>query len=337
MIVTKKWIAAGSTATLLAGGLFLGAPMASAAPGDADCLKASVQFNAALGAAGVDVGFVNQLEAATAAVVAAADNAVAVALSLNLDVLIEEAETTNLLAEDAQLAVEVAQLAVDAAPGAVVDAQAAVDVALAASVPTEYPDPETDPAVVSARAALVAAEAAVVTAGTQLDAARVQETAAVEAALTAGAAADAALSDPALALAEEQLIAAGEAADSLLAQLSGNEALAAEILALFKGFLAACDASAIGVDPVTPVVVPAVPVAPAPVAPGTGTGTNVTAPTGTTVTAPTGTNKGLNVQTAVVTEDNSPAIALLAALLAVGVAVPVATAARMRRLERAQR
>ena len=43
------------------------------------------------------------------------------------------------------------------------------------------------------------------------------------------------------------------------------------------------------------------------------------------------------VLTAVTTEDNSPAIALIAALLAVGVAVPLATAARMRRLERAQR
>ena len=74
MIITKKWVTAGSTATLLAGGMFLGAPLASAAPGDAACLTASTQFNAALGAAGVDVTFVNQFEAATAAVVTAAAN-----------------------------------------------------------------------------------------------------------------------------------------------------------------------------------------------------------------------------------------------------------------------
>ena len=150
--------------------------------------------------------------------------------------------------------------------------------------------------------------------------------------------------------------------------LSGDEALAAEILALFKAFLAACDASAIGVDPVTPIVVPVptapagpgvtsvgpapvapvptapvgpgvTPVGPAPVAPVVVSVAPVVVPVnpGTGVTAPTGTNKGLNVQTAVITEDNSAAVTLIAALLAIGVAVPAATAARMRRLERAQR
>lgn len=130
--------------------------------------------------------------------------------------------------------------------------------------------------------------------------------------------------------------------------LSGDEALAAEILALFKAFLSACDASAIGVDPVTPIVVP-VPTAPAgpgvtsvgpaPVAPVVVSVAPVVVPVnpGTGVTAPTGTSKGLNVQTAVITEDNSAAVTLIAALLAIGVAVPAATAVRMRRLERAQR
>ena len=67
MISTKKWVAAGSTATLLAGGLFLGAPTAAAAPGDAACLQASTQFNAALSTAGVDLSFVTQFELAMAA------------------------------------------------------------------------------------------------------------------------------------------------------------------------------------------------------------------------------------------------------------------------------
>ena len=47
--------------------------MASAAPGDAACLQASTQFNAALSAAGVDLTFVSQFETVTAAVVNALD------------------------------------------------------------------------------------------------------------------------------------------------------------------------------------------------------------------------------------------------------------------------
>ncbi|WP_167399060.1 hypothetical protein [Arthrobacter pityocampae] len=313
MINTKKWVAAGSTATLLAGGLFLGAPMASAAPGDAACLQASTQFNAALGLAGVDVGFVNQFEAATAAVVAAAANYDAISASLNVEALVAEADRTNELAEVAQVAVENAQIAVDAA------------VVLATGENTDGDgNPENDQRVIDARAALKAAST--------------EETTAVQAAVDAGAAAEAVSSNADLVTAVADLEAKGAQADALLAQLSGNEALAGELLALFKAFLAACDASAIGVDPapVAPApVVPAgqgvTPVGPAPVAPV------VVAPVAPgAVAAPTGTNKGLNVQTAVATEDNSAAVALIAALLAAGVAVSAVTAARMRRLERAQ-
>lgn len=297
MIVAKKWVAAGSTATLLAGGLFLGAPMASAAPGDAACLQASVQFNAALSAAGIDVAFVNQLEVATAAVVTAAENLAAVSVSLNVDALAADEARTAQAAIEAQLVVEEAKLAVADA--------------LAASDPAAFPDPEADPVVVAARAAEADASAL--------------ETAAVAAAVVAADASAAVLVDPTLVAAQTDLETVSAQADTLLQQLSGDEALAAELVALFKAFLAACNASAIGVDTVTPVVV-AAPVAPVTtVAPAAG------------VPAPTGTNKGLNVQTAVATEDSSAAVALIAALLAVGVAVPLATAARMRRLERAQR
>ncbi|WDF33664.1 hypothetical protein PTW37_01660 [Arthrobacter agilis] len=312
MIVARKWVAAGSTATLLAGGLFLGAPMASAAPGDAACLQASTQFNAALGAAGVDVAFVNNFEAATAAVVTAAETyAAAVAAAESSDAAVT-----------AQAAVVKAEADYEAATALVVTAQAAYDAAVVAAKGDDEQDdanPLNDTAVVAAQDELTLALAAQATAS--------------NIGLAATAALEAALNTPAVMEAEAALETAGANADALLAQLSGNEALAAELLGLFKAFLAACDASAIGVDPVTPVVV--VPVAPAPAAPvapvtpGAGTGNGVVAPTGT--------NKGLNVQTAVVSEDNSPAVALLAALLAVGVAVPVATAARMRRLERAQR
>ncbi|GAB2603679.1 hypothetical protein GCM10009696_06490 [Kocuria himachalensis] len=67
----KGWVAAGSSATLLVGGLVLGAPAAVAAPGDAPCLQASGQFTAALAAAGITPVSVTQLEQAAEAVVVA--------------------------------------------------------------------------------------------------------------------------------------------------------------------------------------------------------------------------------------------------------------------------
>ncbi|WP_394251184.1 hypothetical protein [Arthrobacter pityocampae] len=309
MISTKKWVAAGSTATLLAGGLFLGAPMASAAPGDAACLQASTQFNAALGLAGVDVSFVNQFELATAAVVEASANLEAVTVAALSSPAAVEAEGVLVQAEkDYETAVAL-----------VGTEQAEYATALAAAGGNV-----DDPAVVTAQGELTLALAAQAEVLNRVDAAATAyETAAYTLEVQT---------------AEDAFADADDAAAALLAQLSGNEALAGELLGLFKAFLAACDASAIGVDPapVAPApVVPAgqgvTPVGPAPVAPV------VVAPVAPgAVAAPTGTNKGLNVQTAVATEDNSAAVALIAALLAVGVAVPAVTAARMRRLERAQ-
>ncbi|BBE21517.1 hypothetical protein MN0502_04000 [Arthrobacter sp. MN05-02] len=312
MIVAKKWVAAGSTATLLAGGLFLGAPMASAAPGDAACLQASTQFNAALGAAGVDLTFVSQFETVTAAVVTAAANAEAAYAAA----VASEAAVT------AQAAVDKAEADYETATALVATEEAEYKAAFDAAVAADQQgdgNPLNDDAVVAAQDELTLALAAQATASNT--------------GIAAAAALDAALNTQSVIDAENALLTATQQADALLLQLSGDAVLAQQLLDLFKAFLAACDAGAIGVDPVVPVVVPAAPVAPvapvaapaAPVAPGA------------VAKAPTGTNKGLNVQTAVATEDNSAAVALIAALLAVGVAVPVATAARMRRLERAQR
>ncbi|AUZ88987.1 hypothetical protein CVO76_16045 [Arthrobacter agilis] len=312
MIVAKKWVAAGSTATLLAGGLFLGAPMASAAPGDAACLQASTQFNAALGAAGVDLTFVSQFETVTAAVVTAAANAEAAYAAA----VASEAAVT------AQAAVDKAEADYETATGLVATEEGEYKIAFDAAVAADQQgdgNPLNDEAVVAAQGELtlaLAAQATVSNNGT-----------------AAAAALEAALNTQPVIDAENALLTASQQADALLQQLSGDAVLAQQLLDLFKAFLAACDAGAIGVDPVTPVVVPAAPVAP--VAPVAAPAAPVTP--GAVVKAPAGTNKGLNVQTAVATEDNSAAVALIAALLAVGVAVPVATAARMRRLERAQR
>ena len=65
MTSVSKWVAAGSSAAVFAGGLLIAAPMASAAPGDAACLEASVQFEAALGAAGITETSVADIEAAS--------------------------------------------------------------------------------------------------------------------------------------------------------------------------------------------------------------------------------------------------------------------------------
>ena len=314
MISTNQWVAAGSTATLLAGGLFLGAPMAAAAPGDAACLQASTQFNAALNAAGVDLRFVSQFELASAAVVAADQNVELAGQAAASSEAAVAAEAQLALAEEALDTALLVTKGADAELAAAIDASTAVD-------------PDTDQAVIDAQQALLAAQTAEDEAGT-----------AYYGALDAY---DAALITPEVQAALDALDVAAVEVEDLLEQLNVDAALADEILTLFKAFLAACDADAVGVDPapVGPAGPGVTPVGPAPVAVPAAPVVVPAAPAApsTVVTAPTGTNKGLNVQTAVATEDNTAAVALIAALLAVGVAVPAATAARMRRLERAQR
>lgn len=308
MIVAKKWAAAGSTATLLAGGLFLGAPAATAAPGDQACLDASIQFNAALSAAGIDLGFVSQLELAVANVVSTLENAL----------LVADAAATSEAAVAAETQVGDTSDLYDTAVVAVDGAQAIYNEALV----TANGD-VTDADVVEAQRVLTLALA--------------DQAAALNIANEAVAVYESLVLTPEVLQAQAVAEAAAAEADALIAQLGGDDALAAQIVELFKAFLATCDASAIGFDPVTPIAVPVTPVVPvvpvAPVAPEV----VVVTPAPVVVAPVTGTNQGLNVQTAVATEDNSVAITLIAALLAAGVAVPAATAARMRRLERAQR
>ena len=111
---------------------------------------------------------------------------------------------------------------------------------------------------------------------------------------------------------------------------------------LFKPFLAACDGAGIGAPVTTPVVAPApaAPVAPAPVvttpAP---VPVAVPAPVAPVLTAPeqaapAAMNPGMNMQTAATIDQEHPGVALVAALLAAGIAVPAAVAVRMHRLQR---
>lgn len=274
----KGWVAAGSSATLLLGGLVLGAPAAVAAPGDAACLQASGQFNAALVAAGITAGSVTQLEQAAEAVVAAEEQYFA---------LLDAA------AGDLYTQLEEALEDLDAAETA--------------------GDPE----------AVAAAEA------------RVLE---LEASL------ELALDTPEILAAEQLLYDTTDALDVQLSALDLDEASSEQLLVLFKQFLAACEGTGGGAPVITPVADPAAPVAPAPAAPAP----VVLAPAPVAVdpvvvavpeqaapTAPVGVNPGLNIQTAAATDrDPHPGAALVAALLAAGIAVPAATALRLHRLQR---
>lgn len=217
MTAVSRWVAAGSSAALFAGGLFLGAPTAAAAPGDPACLQASAQFEAALSAAGITEDYVAALESKAAV---AAD---------------AEALYNSLV--EAAGAVPAAELAT---------AQAALDDAIAATAAAEAAQEEAedsgDPAAISAaQDATEAAEAA--------------EDAARQAVTDLTAAYDAAINTPEIAAARDAFNAAAADFDTALANVALDEAAAADLAGLFDAFLAACNPGAPGVDPaVTPPV-----------------------------------------------------------------------------------
>ncbi len=294
MTVVSKWVAAGSSAAVLAGGLFLGAPTAAAAPGDAACLQASTQFEAALSAAGITEATIAQLESSAEA--AAAAEAAYIALV--------EAATAGMVAEleEAEVKLEDAIAATAAAENAFEEAKGSGDPAVLAEAE-------------AAKEAAVGAEDKAQQAVTDLTAAY-----------------EAAISTPEILEAEDALTAAVAEFETVLSTVSLDETSAASLMGLFEAFLAACNPDAIGVDPVgtLPVTAPGntVPTATNPV--------SSTPVGGGTVTVAT--NKGLNVQTAAEAEPAThPGLALLAGLLAAGIAVPSVVAMRMRRLERSRK
>jgi hypothetical protein len=159
------------------------------------------------------------------------------------------------------------------------------------------------------------------------DAAAIEEaTKAVTEAQTVWAAADAevtrleeayetVIDTPEINAAGQAFEAAQAAFEAALAVVALDEAGAAVLLDYFQEFLAACE----GQTGAAPIVIPPAPLpAPAPVAVGA---------------APVQANVGLNIQTAAApVPEKQPSIALLAGMLAAGVAVPTAVALRMRRL-----
>lgn len=297
----SKWVAAGSSAAVFAGGLFIGVPTAAAAPGDAACAQASTQFEAALSAAGITETTVADLESKAAV---AAD-----------------AEAGYLAMVEAAGAVPAAKLAT--AQAALDDAIAATDAAEAAE---EEAEDSGDPAAISAaQDATEAAEAA--------------EEEARQTVTDLTAAYDAAVNTPEIVAARDAFNAAAADFDAALAAVSLDETSAADLAGLFEAFLAACNPDSTGVDPVTPPVTGPAP-GPDTAAPGSTTPVLASAvdrapAAGGTVVA---TNKGLNVQTAAKAGPVvHPGLALLAGLLAAGIAVPAAVAMRMHRLERSRR
>jgi hypothetical protein len=296
-MTVSKWVAAGSSAAVFAGGLFIGAPTAAAAPGDAACVQASTQFEAALSAAGITEATIADLESKAAATA--------------------DAEAGYLAMVEAAGAVPAAELAT--AQAALDDAIAATDAAEAAE---EDAEDSGDPAAISA-------------AQDATEAAEEAEDATRQAVADLTAAYDAAVNTPEIIAARDAFNAAAADFDAALATVSLDETSAADLAGLFEAFLAACNPDSTGVDPVTPPV--AAPVtAPGSTTPAVANAVNVTPAGGGN--ASVATNKGLNVQTAAEAEPGvHPGLALLAGLLAAGIAVPATVAMRMRRLERSRR
>ncbi len=279
MMISKKWTAAGSAAAVLAGGLFLGTPAATAAPGDAGCLTAAGAFNSALAGAGITAASVTRLEAAAAAM-AQAEEA--------YSALIEVAAAVT------GPALEAGYIEFDAAVPALEDAK------LKHAAAVKSGDPQ----------AIEAAEAALVAAQDRFDAAE-NALPGLEAAF------DASIDTPEIAAAGLVLEQAFVEFEMALTGIDLDEATMTNLLDLFKAFLAACEGQT-GLPPVVvpqPVLAPAAPPAAAP--------------------APGKTNVGLNIQTAAVsTPEDNAGTALLAGLLAAGIAVPAAAALRIRSTKR---
>jgi hypothetical protein len=299
-MTVSKWVAAGSSAAVFAGGLFLGAPTASAAPGDPACVQASTQFEAALAAAGITEATIADLESKAA--------------------IAADAEASYLAMVEAAGAVPAAELAT---------AQAALDDAIAATAAAEAAEEEAEES--GDPAAITAAQDATAAAEDAEDAAR-------QAVTDLTAAYNAAINTPEIVAAQDAFDAAAADFEAALAAVSLDEASAADLAGLFEAFLAACNPDSTGVDPVTPPVsapVTAPVTAPGSTTPAVANAVNETPAGGGTALAAT--NKGLNVQTAAEAEPGvHPGLALLAGLLAAGIAVPAAVAMRMRRLERSR-
>jgi hypothetical protein len=314
MTSVSKWVAAGSSAAVLAGGLFIGTPLAAAAPGDPACVQAGVQYEAALAAAGITEDTIARLEAASEAVAAAEETYME---------LFQAAEASAAAAVDAAVAeLEAARAEVEATDRAKDAADASGDAA--------------------ARRA----------AGEAHDAAEIREADALLALEEANAAFDTATDTEEIRAAQEALDSAVAAFEQELAGVSLDDATAMEIMRLFEAFLAACNPDPVGEEPVnTPVVTPPSVTTPVDTSGGTprsttpaGTSPVSTTPVGaapvggTTAVPVAGVNRGLNVQTAAAAEPaDHPGLALLAGLLAAGIAVPAVVALRMRRLQRARR
>lgn len=317
MTAVTRWVAAGSSATMLAGSLFLGAPPALAAPGDEACLQASGQLHTALAAVGITLESVTQFEQAAAAVAAA---------EAELNALVEAAAGPLLgELEVAWAALETAQASGD--PAAVEAAEATV-AALEAELEVLLDTPE-----------IIAAQEA-------LDAAFL----ALESLPLFSAAPDQATVDALLALFKQFLAACEEATgDTPVVAPVVQPVLAPGPEAPVVPVAPAVPVEAAPLAPApvpvaAPAPVPAVPAAPAPVAAAAVAPAPVTAapvaaaPAAAAGNAPVAVNPGLNLDTAVAAERTGrPGAAPAAGLLAAALLVPPAVFAWSRRAARHRR
>lgn len=218
MAVVKRWVAVGASAAMLAGGLVLNGPAAVAATNDPACVQASSQFHPALGAAGITVASIVELEEASAAATAAHAHSEA----------LREAAAGELWAQ-----MDVVSRADDAARPALLAAEEALRVAQASG---------DEEAIAAAEEQLAAAQAQLAPIEAQADE--------LMAALAV------ALGTPEVVAAQHALDAAYHELETLRASLGLDEASASRLLGLAGQARAACGDLTVG-SPVTAPVSPA--------------------------------------------------------------------------------
>ncbi|GGG52105.1 hypothetical protein GCM10011374_13530 [Kocuria dechangensis] len=335
MTAAKTWVAAGSTAAVLAGSLVLGAPAAVAAPDDAACLQASGQFNGALAAVGITAVSLTEFERLAGAAATAQANYEALVQTAAGDVLVQ--------LETALAELEAAEAAGDTTGAAAAQARiAGLETQLAAAIAT----PE-----------IAAAEQAVLEAATALEALlmglSLDENSATqllglfkqflvacegvggEAPVVAPGTPSTPVAQPVVAPVDTTPPPPVEAAPVTVAPAPLE---AAPVAAPAPAVVEAAPVAAPAAAP-APVVVEAAPVAAPAAAPSVVEAAPVAAPAPAPVVveaAPVAVNPGMNVQTAAGDREEHPGTALLTALLAAGIAVPAAAAVRLRRLARSR-
>lgn len=320
MTTRNHLLAVASTATLVAGSLFLTTAPATAAPDSQTCVSARAELGAAIDSASVDIALAYDLKAAFAAIDQAAVDLEAAWLEAELaaedEGLLFEAALVDL--DNAGLALDEAQLKLEQQPQLQTDYDDATKAVLDAEDELELVDVSDEEALAAARAKLAAAltakqDAADVLANMQpnYDAAAAAFDAAERAMTDAETAYFDALFTEAIMAAEDKFFAAIEMIESILVALDGPGTSPEQVEAMVDAVIEACASTGAreGTPPATDPAVSA----------------------GVVSNTPVSTNRGLNIQSAAGKEAETSQTALSAGGLLAGIAVSSAVIVMVRR------